>query len=173
VRPGAPSYGNGRIMTRTLNLNGEPGIVQVNATGGISIGYEFDEVGNLKKLRSGNQTDPPQRLFGYDGLDRLLNTKNGSTTAVLQAYTYDKIGNRTSATIGSTTTTYTYPATSHKLGQIGTLATRVYDANGNTTSAPAATTKNYVYGDHNWMTQAKNGTTVVMNLDRPEFSRHS
>ncbi len=58
------TYGNGRIMTRTLNLNGEPGIVQVNASGGISLGYEFDEVGKLKTLRNANQT---QRRSGCSG----------------------------------------------------------------------------------------------------------
>ena len=157
------NYGNGRVMQRSLNQNYQPGFVQVNASGGIDVGYEFDEVGNLKKLRGANQADPPKRLFGYDALNRLTENKDGVTNAVLQGYAYDKTGNRTSATIGASTTTYTYPATNHRLGQIGALATRVYDANGNTTSAPGTTTKNFVYGDHNRMTQAKNGTTVVMN----------
>ncbi|MBP6748593.1 MAG: hypothetical protein KA144_03055, partial [Xanthomonadaceae bacterium] len=157
------TYGNGRVMQRSLNQNYQPGFVQVNASGGIDVGYEFDEVGNLKKLRGANQADPPKRLFGYDALNRLTENKDGTTNAVLQGYAYDKTGNRTSATIGGTTTAYTYPATNHRLGQIGALATRVYDANGNTTSAPGTTTKNFVYGDHNRMTQAKNGTTVVMN----------
>jgi RHS repeat-associated protein len=157
------NYGNGRVMQRSLNQNYQPGFVQVNASGGIDVGYEFDEVGNLKKLRAANQSDPPKRLFGYDALNRLTENRDGSTNALLQGYAYDKTGNRTSATIGATTTTYTYPATNHRLGQIGALATRVYDANGNTTSAPGTTTKNFVYGDHNRMTQAKNGSTVVMN----------
>ncbi|TXI48173.1 MAG: RHS repeat protein [Lysobacter sp.] len=157
------NYGNGRVMQRSLNQNYQPGFVQVNASGGIDVGYEFDEVGNLKKLRAANQSDPPKRLFGYDALNRLTENRDGSTNALLQGYAYDKTGNRTSATIGGTTTTYTYPATNHRLGQIGALATRVYDNNGNTTSAPGTTTKNFVYGDHNRMTQAKNGSTVVMN----------
>ncbi len=152
-----------RVMQRSLNQNYQPGFVQVAASGGIDIGYEFDEVGNLKKLRGANQADPPKRLFGYDALNRLTENKDGTTNAVLQGYAYDKTGNRTSATIGATTTPYTYIAGSHKLGQIGALATRVYDANGNTTSAPATTTKNFVYGDHNRMTQSRNGSTTVMN----------
>jgi hypothetical protein len=113
------TYGNGRMMSRTLNQNGQPGIVQVNATGGLSLGYEFDEVGNLKKLRNGNQTDPPLRTYSYDRLNRLTETRNGSTNALLQGYAYDKTGNRTSATVGSTTTAYTYPAGSHRLRTVG------------------------------------------------------
>jgi RHS repeat-associated protein len=157
------TYGNGRVMQRSLNQNYQPGFVQVAASDGIDIGYEFDEVGNLKKLRTANQTDPPRRLFGYDTLNRLTENKDGSTNAVLQGYAYDKTGNRTSATIGATTTPYTYPAGSHKLSQVGTAVARSYDLNGNTTAIPGTTTKNFVYGDHNRMTQAKNGSTVVMN----------
>ncbi|MFZ2754483.1 MAG: RHS repeat-associated core domain-containing protein, partial [Lysobacteraceae bacterium] len=156
------TYGNGRVMSRTLNQNYQPGIVQVNSSGGISVGYEFDELGNLKKLRNGNQNDPPQRLFGYDGLNRLLDAKDGTTDAVLQAYAYDKTGNRTSATVGTTTTPYTYPTGSHLLSQVGSN-TRAYDFNGNTTSIPDTVVKNFVYGDHNRMTQYKEGATVKMN----------
>jgi RHS repeat-associated protein len=162
VRPGAPKYGNGRTMTRTLNQNYQPGIVQVNASGGISLGYEYDEVGNLKKLRNGNQSDPPQRLFGYDALNRLTETKDGSTNALLQGYPYDKTGNRISSTAGATTTNYTYPTTNHRLSQVGTNA-RTYDANGNTTQIAGTVQKNFVYGDHNRLTQYKEGTSIKMN----------
>jgi RHS repeat-associated protein len=158
------TYGSGganaRVMQRTLNLNYQPGIVQVNSSGGISAGYEFDEVGNLKKLRNGNQNDPPQRLFGYDALNRLLDTKDGTTNAVLQAYAYDKTGNRISGTIGAATTAYTYPTTNHRLSSTGATA-RTYDANGNTLTI--GTTKTYVYNDLNRMSQVKSGATVQMN----------
>ncbi len=160
---GANASGVSRVMSHTLNLNYQPGIAQDSEPDGLSVGYEFDEVGNLKKLRDGNQLDPPQRIYVYDGLNRLLQTQNGSTQAVLQAYSYDKTGNRTSATVSGATTTYTYPSTSHRLSQVGT-STRNYDQNGNTTSYPSGTvTKGFVYGDHNRMTQYKEGTTVKMN----------
>lgn len=60
-----------RAVVRTQNENGQPGIVQAqDAAGvpiaGISLGYEFDAVGNLKHLRDGNQADPPARIYGYD-----------------------------------------------------------------------------------------------------------
>jgi RHS repeat-associated protein len=157
------TYGSGtnaRNMQRSLNQNYQPGYVQVTASGGIDIGYEFDEVGNLKKLRAANQSNPPKRLFGYDRLNRLNETRDGSTNAVLQGYAYDKTGNRTSATIGAVTTAYTYPTTNHRLSSTGATA-RTYDANGNTLTVGA--TKTHVYNDLNRMSQVKSGTTTLMN----------
>ncbi|MFZ2753086.1 MAG: RHS repeat-associated core domain-containing protein [Lysobacteraceae bacterium] len=87
------TYGNGRVMERTLNKSGQPGIVQDAAAGGISLGYEFDEVGNLKVLRSGDQSDPPQRSYEHDGLNRLTSAKDAQTVP-WQSYGYDKTGNR-------------------------------------------------------------------------------
>lgn len=156
------SYGNGRLMKRSLNQNYQPGFVEVTTAGGIDIGYEFDEVGNLKKLRSADQADPPHRLFGYDTLNRLTESRDGTTNAVLEGYTYDKTGNRISATVGATTIPYTYPAGSHLLSQVGS-DTRAYDFNGNTTSIPGTVVKTFVYGDHNRMTQYKEDATVKMN----------
>ncbi len=153
------TYGNGRVMTRTSNKAGQPGIVQVSGSGGLSVGYEFDEVGNLKTLRNGNQSDPPLRRFGYDALGRLLDSTDGSSNAVLQAYGYDKTGNRTSATIGASTNTYSYPTTNHRLNSVGATG-RTYDASGNTLSIG---TKTYVYNELNRMSQVKSGATVLMN----------
>lgn len=90
-----------RIVVRTQNENGQPGIVQAqNAAetpiAGISLGYEFDEVGNLKRLRDGNQVDPPVRIYGYDALNRLTEAKDASDV-VWQSYRYDKTGNRQNA----------------------------------------------------------------------------
>jgi RHS repeat-associated protein len=127
------TYGNTRVMTRTLNQNGQPGIVQDTTAGGLSVGYEFDEVGNLKTLRNGDQTDPPLRRYGYDALNRLTEGKDGSTNAVLQAYAYDATGNRTSRTLGSTTEASAYITTNHRLQGVAGIA-RGYDDSGNTTS---------------------------------------
>jgi RHS repeat-associated protein len=157
------SYGNGRLMKRSLNQNYQPGFVEVTTPGGISIGYEFDAVGNLKTLRNANQADPTRRVFGYDALNRITESKDGITNALLEGYSYDKTGNRTSATVGATTTPYAYLTGNHRLNIVGTAAARVYDANGNSTSIPGTVVKNFVYGDHNRMTQYKEGTTVKMN----------
>lgn len=157
------TYGSGanaRVMERGFNKNYQPGFVQVTASGGIDNGYQFDEVGNLKKVRAANQSDPPKRLFYYDNLNRLTETRDGSTNDLLQAYAYDKTGNRTSATIGAVTTAYTYPTTNHRLDSVGATG-RTYDATGNTQTI--GTTKSYVYNDMNRMSQVKSGSAVQMN----------
>ena len=151
----------GRVLNRTLNQNYQPGIVQDTATGGLSLGYEFDPVGNLKKLRDGNQVDPPQRVYTYDGLNRLTEARDGAN-ALQQGYAYDKTGNRTSATIGAATTTYTYPTTSHRLSAVGANA-RTYDAAGSATQIAGTVQKNFVYDDRGRMITYKEGTTVKMN----------
>lgn len=99
--PASWRYGLDRVLVRTQNLNGQPGIVQMqnlsgNALPGLSLGYEFDAVGNLKRLRDGTQADPPRRIYGYDGLNRLIEAKDASNI-LWQSYSYDKTGNRLSA----------------------------------------------------------------------------
>ncbi|NOT88643.1 MAG: RHS repeat protein [Lysobacter sp.] len=150
------TYGNGRMMKRSLNLNYEPGFVEVDAPGGISVGYEFDEVGNLKTLRQADQADPPRRRFGYDRLDRLIESKDGVSTAVLEGYTYDKTGNRTSATLGAVTSAYAYLTGTHRL-DTAAAAARTYDAIGNTTSI-SGTARQFVYNDARRLSQfSQNG----------------
>ncbi len=145
------TYGNNRVMKRSLNQNYQPGFVEVIGAGGLNVGYEFDEVGNLKKLRTANQVDPPLRAFGYDGLNRLTENKDGISDAVLEGYTYDKTGNRTSATVGAATTAYGYLSGSHRLDSVGSIA-RAYDNVGNTTQI-GGTAKEFVYNDLNRMSQ--------------------
>lgn len=150
------TFGNGRSMTRTLNLNGQPGVVRDTAAGGLSLGYEFDAVGNLKRLRNGDQNDPPLRVYGYDGLDRLTEARDAA--GVLQSsYAYDRTGNRTSSgllktitigggdstpgepgsggTIGTewTTRTYYHSPGTHRLWVVGNTQ-RSYDAAGHQTA---------------------------------------
>ncbi|MBN8451448.1 MAG: RHS repeat protein, partial [Candidatus Accumulibacter sp.] len=148
------TWGNARTMTRTLNLNGQPGIVQDTAPGGLSLGYQFDEVGNLKWLRDGYHNDPPLRVYDYDALNRLTSAEDGATNAVLQAYTYDATGNRTSRTQG-TPQAYTYGTTDHKLQGVAGIA-RGYDAMGNTTSI-GGTAKEFVYNQAGRMSGVKAG----------------
>jgi len=149
------TWGNARVMNRMLNLNGQPGIVQDTAPGGLSLGYQFDEVGNLKWLRDGDQADPPLRVYGYDALSRLTSAQDGTTNAVLQAYAYDATGNRTSRTLGASAQTYTYGTTDHKLQGVAGV-TRAYDAMGNTT-AIGGTTKEFVYNQAGRMSAVKAG----------------
>jgi RHS repeat-associated protein len=126
------TYGNGRILRRSLNQNYQPGFVEDTAPGGISEGYSFDAVGNLASLRKADQLDPAKKAYGYDGLNRLAQVRDGANNAVLQAYAYDKTGNRTSKTDAGVATAYAYGPARHRLTQVG-IQTRQYDAAGNTT----------------------------------------
>ena len=151
------TFGNGRLFQRTLNQNYQPGVIQDASSGGLSLGYEFDPVGNLVKLRNGNQNDPPLRLYGYDALNRLTSAQDGTTQSFTEGYTYDATGNRTSATVGSTTTAYTLAQASHRLTDVGGVA-RLYDNVGNTLSIGA---RGFAYNDANRMNQVVNGTATV------------
>lgn len=156
-------YGDGRRLKRTLNQNYQPGIVEDIGPDGLSLGYEFDAVGNLARLRKGDQSEPPLRAYGYDGLNRLTGTRDGATSALLQGYAYDATGNRSSATIGATSTAYTYAATNHRLAMVGSTA-RSYDAAGNTTAiGSGGSAKSFVFDATGRMSQVKNGNKVAMN----------
>lgn len=161
------SYGNGRSMSRWLDQNYEPFSVATTGAGGLDIGYEFDAAGNLERLRKADQTDPPLRQFGYDGLNRLTEARDSSDT-LIQGYGYDKTGNRTARTDlvavggggpgpgGNTTyqpvtTTLTYASNSHRLIQDGADA-REYDAAGNlvkigSDTAPGGPRRIFSYND--------------------------
>ncbi|WP_313919990.1 RHS repeat-associated core domain-containing protein [Tahibacter sp.] len=155
------TYGNGRVMKRSLNQNYQPRSVEVIGAGGLNVGYEFDEVGNLKDLYSPSQMEPSLRTFGYDRLDRLTESKDGATQTLLEGYAYDKTGNRTSATVGASTKGYSYLIGTHRLASVGTTA-RAYDNAGNTTQI-GGIAKQFVYDDSNRMSQYVQAGVVAMN----------
>jgi RHS repeat-associated protein len=132
------TYGNGRVIRRSRNQNYEPGFIEDSGPGGISIGYWFDPAGNLESLRRADQTDPARRKYRYDGLNRLTEVRDGGANSILQAYAYDKTGNRTRRTEGATSEEYVYTAGKHWLDNVAGVARR-YDAAGNTTRIGAST----------------------------------
>lgn len=154
------TYGNGRTMTRTLNQNYQPVVIEDPNTGGLSLGYEFDVVGNLKKLYNADQS-LIKAQYGYDTLNRLTDVMDGPTGTVIDHYAYDATGNRTSFTNSGGTTTFVYPTTSHQLNQVGGIL-RSYDPVGNTTQI-GGNTKELVYNDTGRMSQVKAGGALVMN----------
>lgn len=153
-------YGNGRTMSRPLNQNYQPTAVVDNATGGLSLGYEFDAVGNLSKLYNADQSITLAQ-YGYDALNRLADVKDGPTGTVIEHYAYDATGNRTSFTNAGGTTNYTYPGTNHRLTQVGATA-RTYDDVGNTTQI-GGIAKEFVYNDAGRMSQVKVSGAATMN----------
>lgn len=151
------TYGDGRRLQRSLNRNYQPGFIEDAAPGGLSLGYEFDAVGNLQTLRKGDQSEPPLRSYGYDALDRLTGVMDGATGTELQRYAYDATGNRIGSTAGGITSSYAYPADSHRLAGVDVVP-REYDEAGNTTSIG---TRAFHYTAPNRLGQALRDGTVV------------
>ncbi|MEJ1096028.1 MULTISPECIES: RHS repeat-associated core domain-containing protein [unclassified Pseudoxanthomonas] len=150
------SYGNGRQMLRSLDQDYRPLAVQDTSTGGLSLNFGFDPVGNLTELTSGS----PALSFIYDPLGRLTESRDGPTQVAIDTYHYDKTGNRTAHIAATGTTAYGYPTTSHRLTDVGGVM-RGYDAAGNTLNIGVS--KEFVYNDANRMSQVKQSSTVAMN----------
>jgi RHS repeat-associated protein len=158
------AYGtNGRVQRRGVDANYRPNVVEDGVS--LNLGLGWDEVGNLTSLvdtHPSNAIAAPLRGYRYDALNRLDQVRNGATNSVLQTYTYDATGNRTSFKSGtSTTQAYTYPTTSHRLTQAGTTA-RTYDAVGNTVSI-GGTAREFIFDATNRMSQLKKNGAVSMN----------
>jgi RHS repeat-associated protein len=132
-------WGNGQVMDRT-----------------------YDRDGRVKSLTLGpsiaTYSDLSQ-VFGYDTLNRLItaNLAAGQT----QGFGYDANSNRTSHTVNTSATNYTYPSTSHKLSSLSGATTRsfTYDNAGNTTASAGIT---YVYDGRGRLKQA-GATTYLVN----------
>jgi len=148
-------YGNGRVMQRDVDLDYRPTSIQGGA-GGLDLTYGYDAVGNLTSLSSGS---PPPLEYGYDALGRLTESRDGPTQAIIDQYTYDKTGNRTSFTDSLGTKAYTYPSTSHRLSSVAG-ENRTYDAIGHTLSI--GTAREFDYNATGRMSQVRNGGMVAM-----------
>lgn len=153
------SYGNGRPMQRVLDQDYRPLAVSDTRSDGLSTGFAFDPAGNLSALTAAGNTAPVVSL-DYDALGRLTAFKDGPTGTVIDGYSYDATGNRLSAKVNTTTQTYTYPSTSHRLGAVAGTA-RTYDAIGNTLSI-GGTAQEFAYDATGRMSQAKRAGSVVM-----------
>ena len=153
------TYGNGRSLSRPLDLDYRPKAVQDLGAGGLSVGFGFDAAGNLDRLT------PPAGgsallKYDYDGLDRLTHLRDGPSNTPIETYAYDATGNRLSLTQASGTQTYVYPATSHRLVQAGSGGLRGYDASGNATAIGA---DSFVYNDAGRMSQFKQGGVLKIS----------
>ncbi|MBT2748594.1 MULTISPECIES: RHS repeat-associated core domain-containing protein [unclassified Lysobacter] len=156
------TFGNGRILKRTFNLNYQPISIQDTSTDGLSLGFEFNEVGNLVTLRSADLSSPPIRKYEYDTINQLTAVKNGANDAPLKTYTYTPYtGDRSvEVTDGATSITATYASGTGRLMQWGAVA-RTYDASGNTTSKGGSALE-WTYNATGRMSGVKvNGTTMA------------
>jgi|GEM_PF-1249798 len=116
---------------------------------------------------SGTPVSASDQGFGYDNLNRLVSATLGSTTT---QYSYDATGNRSTKVIGATTYTNTIAATSNKLTQtqdVGGTATIQHDAAGNITSDG---TNTFTYSDRGRMATMTNaGGTVTYSYNALEM----
>ncbi len=152
------TYGNGRQMTRTLDMNYRPSTIHEGRRGGLSISLKYDPAGNLLELSEPGSTAPAVS-FHYDSLGRLTQLRDGLTQAVIDGYSYDKTGNRTSTENSAGISEYTYPQNSHHLLQVG-AASRAYDAAGNAISIDG-NAKEFFYDDSGRMSSvAMDGETI-------------
>lgn len=124
------TYGNGRTMSRPVDLDYRTVAVHDPAPGGLSVGFEFDAVGNIEKLTSAG-TANPLLTYDYDALNRLIRLRDGPSGAAIESYTYDATGNRLSFANAAGSQSYVYPADSHRLAQAGPNSPRSYDLSGN------------------------------------------
>ncbi|AWH52733.1 type IV secretion protein Rhs [Stenotrophomonas sp. ESTM1D_MKCIP4_1] len=152
------TYGNGRQMVRALDLDYRPAAIHDGSPGGLSLGFNYDEVGNLVGLTQAGSTFP-EVGFGYDALGRLTQSKDGPTGTVIDGYGYDKTGNRTSLTTAAGTVNYTYPTTSHRLAQVGAIP-HSYDEAGNTVKINGSA-KEFVYDETGRMSSVKVGGATM------------
>lgn len=148
------TYGNGRALSREVDLNYQPKAVRDAAAGGLSVAFGFDEASNLTSLTS--STGPAVKL-DYDALGRLTYLRDGPTGAAIDSYTYDATGNRLSFANSAGSQVYTYPVDSHRLSQAGSGGARSYDASGNTT---AVGSDGFVYNDAGQLSQFKQSGVV-------------
>ena len=152
------TLGNGQTITRTYDANYAVTDVVSPA---LNLHFARDAMGNITALGNAAGANPAIETYSYDPLYRLTGLKDAQGQAI-EAYTYNKTGDRLSKTSnGLATGTYGYQAGTHWLTSIGNSA-RTYDANGNTTgSASGGDTFGYGYNDRNRMAVVqRNGQTV-------------
>ncbi|QWF15380.1 RHS repeat-associated core domain-containing protein [Lysobacter capsici] len=151
------TYGNGRTLVRTYDLDYRPRTILDSASGGLSLGYGYNSVGELTELKDGLQS-AFQAKYAYDTLGRLTVTQDPNANP-LETYTYDKTGNRKGLTDGGGLQAYGYnSAGTHRLTDVAGVA-RGYDAAGNTTSI-GGTAKEFVYSPNDRLRQFKQAAVI-------------
>ncbi|MGO4775977.1 RHS repeat-associated core domain-containing protein, partial [Lysobacter sp. 2RAB21] len=153
------NYGNGRSLQRTYDLDYRPKSIRDTASGGLSLGYGYNTVGELTDLKDGLLSGSLAK-YDYDTLGHLTVTRDGPTGTPLETYTYGDKVNRTKLLRGTITDNYDVSATSHRLNSVGGVS-RSYDAVGNTV-AIGGTAKEFVYNASDRMKQVKQNGVVTM-----------
>jgi RHS repeat-associated protein len=148
------TFGNSRVLTKTYDQNYNIDSVVDSATNNpLSEDFTVNAVGIVTGLteRTG-ASSTVSRTFAYDGLDRLVAQKNGTST--VEGFSYNGTGDRLSKSAASTAN-YSYPAGSHRLSAVGNTA-RTYNATGETlTIGSGGSSKVFTYDDDHRMSTMK------------------
>lgn len=164
-------YGNGRTMSRPVDMDYRTTAVSDLATGGLSFGLGYDAIGNISKLTAVGATNAVL-AYSYDRLNRLTHLRDGPTDTAIESYSYDAIGNRLSFTNTAGSQVYTYPANSHRLTQAGPGSPRNYDASGNSIQIGD---KSFGYNDAGRSSEVKQSSALLKSYvynGRGEQVRH-
>ena len=152
------TLGNGQTITRTYDANYRATDVVSPA---LNLHFARDAAGNIVALGDTAGANPASETYQYDPLYRLTSVNDPSGDAV-EAYTYNKTGDRLSKTApGSSTGIYQYQASTHKLSTIGT-SSRTFDANGSMTgSASGGIAWGYGYDGRGRLSVVQQGGRTV------------
>ncbi|PMQ05792.1 putative deoxyribonuclease RhsA [Dyella sp. AD56] len=154
----AYTLGNGVVVTRTYDANYS--LTDITSTA-FNWHVTRNAMGNITALGDVPGASPATETYGYDPLYRLAGV-NDATGQAIEAYTYNKTGDRLSKTASGTASgLYTYDSGTHHLTSIGNQA-RLYDANGNTTgSAVGGEAFGFTYNGRNRLASVlRNGRVV-------------
>lgn len=154
------SYKLGDGQTVTLTYDATGALTDIASTA-FSLHVKRDAMGNIVALGNTAGVAAPTETYGYDPLYRLTGVTAG-TGSTVEAYTYNKTGDRLTKTApGLLTGTYNYATGTHHLMGVGTT-TRQVDARGNATANVLASgTYGYGYNGRNRLTVVQNNGVTV------------
>jgi len=152
------TLGNGQTVIRSYDSDYRLSDVTSSA---MNLHFARDAMGNITALGNAPGANPATETYHYDPLYR-LGSINDATGTVIEAYTYNKTGDRLSKSgNGLATGTYGYQTGTHWLTTIGNSA-RSFDANGNTTGNSASgDTFGYGYNSRNRLTVVQEANQTV------------
>ena len=150
--------GDGQTVTITHDVSGA--LTDISATA-FSLHLNRDVLGNITSIGNASGVPTATETYSYDPLYRLTGVKNPAGTAI-EAYTYNKTGDRLSKTSpGILTGAYSYATGTHHLTGIGTT-TRQVDARGNTTASTLASgTYTFGYNQRNRLASVQKDDITV------------
>lgn len=96
------SYSLSNGLSSSISYNSRNLITGITAGSALSVGYGYDSRGNTTSLTNNSFTS---QSFGYDSLSRMTSFSGAWGSG---SYGYDATGNRSSKTVGGTSTTYGY-----------------------------------------------------------------